>query len=39
MVTVAEIISNRCNIPLNKITKRGPGSEIISTKTAQYQIR
>jgi len=37
MVTVAEIISNHCNIPLNKITKRGPGSEIISTKTAQYQ--
>jgi len=37
MVTVAEIISNHCNIPLNKITKRGPGSEIISTKIAQYQ--
>jgi len=32
MVNVAEIISNHCNIPLNKITKRGPGSEIISAK-------
>ena len=35
MVNVAEIVSNHCNIPLNKITKRGPGSEIISTETAQ----
>jgi glycerol-3-phosphate dehydrogenase len=31
MVSVAEIISEHCKIPLNKITKRGPGSEIIST--------
>jgi len=37
MVNVAEIISKHCNIPLNKITKRGPGSEIISTPTRQYQ--
>ena len=37
MVNVAEIISNHCNIPLNKITKRGPGSEIISAATGQYQ--
>ena len=37
MVNVAEIISNYCNIPLNKITKRGPGSEIISTNAEQYQ--
>ncbi|MFB3056535.1 MAG: NAD(P)/FAD-dependent oxidoreductase [Ignavibacteriaceae bacterium] len=34
MVNVAEIISNHCNIPLNKITKRGPGSEIISAEIA-----
>ena len=39
MVTVAEIISNHCNISLNKITKHGPGSEIVSTETVQYKQR
>jgi len=29
-INVAEIISKHCDIPLEKITKRGPGSEIIS---------
>jgi len=31
MVNVAQIISEHCNIPLEKITKRGPGSEISSS--------
>ncbi len=30
MVSVAQIISEHCKIPLNKVTKRGPGSEIAS---------
>ena len=29
-IHVAEIISEHCGIPLNKITKRGPGSEIVA---------
>jgi len=32
-IKVAEIISEHCGIPLNKITKRGPGSEIIPAAT------
>ncbi|MEN8156808.1 MAG: NAD(P)/FAD-dependent oxidoreductase [Bacteroidota bacterium] len=31
MVNVAGIISKHCEIPLNKITKKGPGSEITSS--------
>ncbi len=31
MVNIAGIISKHCEIPLNKITKNGPGSEIAST--------
>lgn len=31
MVNVARIISGHCNIPLEKITKRGPGSEIVAS--------
>ena len=33
-VHVAEIISEHCGIPLNKITKRGPGSEIVPAAIA-----
>ena len=32
-ITIAEIISEHCCIPLNKITKRGPGSEIVYEAT------
>lgn len=34
MVNIAEIISEHCKIPLDKITKRGPGSEIAHTLTS-----
>lgn len=37
MVGVAELISRHCNIPLNKVTKRGPGSEIVSTTETVYE--
>jgi len=32
-IKVAEIISEHCSIPLNKVTKRGPGSEIVPATT------
>ncbi len=31
MVNIAEIISEHCKIPLDRITKRGPGTEIVHT--------
>ena len=34
MVNIAEIISEHCEIPLDKITKRGPGTEIASALTS-----
>ena len=34
MVSIAEIISEHCEIPLEQITKRGPGTEISSTVTS-----
>ena len=36
MVNIAEIISDHCEIPLDKISKRGPGSEIAHTLTSNY---
>ena len=33
-IHIAEIISEHCGIPLDKITKRGPGSEVVSEATA-----
>lgn len=33
MVNIAEIISAHCKIPLDKITKRGPGTEIVHNST------
>jgi len=33
-IKIAEIISEHCGIPLERITKRGPGSEIVSEATA-----
>ncbi len=35
MVNVAGIISEHCEIPLSKITKKGSGSEIVSTSSQQ----
>jgi len=32
-ILIAEIISEHCDIPLNKVTKRGPGSEIVYDAT------
>ena len=34
MVNIAKIISDHCEIPLEKISKRGPGTEISSTITS-----
>lgn len=34
MVNIAEIISEHCDIPLDKVTKHGPGSEIANTSTS-----
>ena len=31
LVPVAEIISNYCRIPLEKVTKNGPGSELLNS--------
>ena len=37
-INIAEIISEHSDIPLNKITKRGPGSELIpDTKTMKNE--
>lgn len=36
MVKIADVISDHCKIPLDKITKCGPGSEIAQTITSKY---
>jgi glycerol-3-phosphate dehydrogenase len=36
MVNIAEIISDHCEVPLDKISKRGPGSEIAQSLTSNY---
>jgi glycerol-3-phosphate dehydrogenase len=36
MITIAEIISKHCEIPLEQITKRGPGTEIASTAKEKH---
>ena len=34
MVNIAKIISDHCEIPLEEISKHGPGTEISSTITS-----